>query len=81
MDKIIKNYTGQIEDDDLMLCVNNGVAYQKDMRRAKIIKYGKEYWDEYDKRKNTEIAVRLNAARKNIVDKYIQNIYNTKMNP
>ncbi len=69
MDEVIKHYTVCDVDEDLVY--TEGVAYQKDM--SKSVSYDKDYFENYVKRSNTEIARRLNAARTGLTEKYCTN--------
>lgn len=60
MDSVIKNYKA-VADKDLMLCRDNGVAYQADM--SQLVPYDKDYMNKCASYEGMEIARRINAAR------------------
>lgn len=68
MDALIKRFDA-VEDGDLMLCLERGVAYQRDMTSP--IAYDAAYFDHYVSLEGTEIARRINSGRVAIVDKYV----------
>lgn len=55
-------------DADLMLCEQNGVAWQADMTSR--VDYGPEYWEKCSGYDGTEIAEAINAARVALVARY-----------
>lgn len=57
-----------VEDDDLMLCLDDGVAYQRD--RAHIICYDEPYYAKCSSYEGREIARKLNAGRIALVAKH-----------
>lgn len=61
MDAFISAFTA-VEDADLRLCTDQGVAYQADMTAGKI-EYGDEYHDHYAKLEGSPVANALNAGR------------------
>jgi hypothetical protein len=69
MDKVIEAYPFE-QDGDLNLCVENGVAYQRDM--TKLMEYGPAYWDNYQRRAGTDISRKLNEGRAAFVAKHFQ---------
>lgn len=58
------------KDGDLNICLENGVAYQRDM--SMLIEYGPDYFENYQLRAGTEIAKKLNAGRVAFVEKYFK---------
>lgn len=69
MDGLIKRFDA-VRDDDLMLCLARGVAYQRDMKSARV-SYDDSYFDCYAKLEGQEIARKLNAGRVEIVNKHV----------
>lgn len=67
MDQVIAKFP-YLEDGDLNLCLENGVAYQRDM--TNIINYDENYFNNYVSRSGTEIANKLNKGRIAFVEKY-----------
>lgn len=72
MDRLIKRYEA-VEDDDLMLCREHGVAYQKDITPSRIVKYDRSYFEHYKALESGEIAEKINAGRIAVVNKYVGN--------
>lgn len=68
MDGLIARYDA-VEDNDLMLCQQRGVAYQRDMSHP--IEYGDAYFDAFLALENQEIARKINAGRIDLVNKYM----------
>lgn len=68
MDRFIKGFAA-VADRDLMLCHEQGVAYQLDM--SKTVPYDAAYFDKYVGYEGQEIAHRINAARVALVNKYV----------
>jgi hypothetical protein len=68
MDNFIACFCGAA-DRDLVFCVGNGVAYQADMSIP--FEYGEGYWEMYRGYVGSEIAVKLNATRRTLVDRYM----------
>lgn len=67
MDQHIASFGG-VADGDLVFCREQGVAYQADMSRP--IDYGQAYFDMYVGYGGSATEIRLNAARRRIVDHY-----------
>jgi hypothetical protein len=67
MDKFIACMPAQ-EDGDLMLCLEDGVAYQKD--RGHIVNYDSDYYNKCASYEGQEIAKKINAGRVGIVSKH-----------
>lgn len=67
MDSYIASLPAQ-EDGDLMLCVDHGVAYQRD--RSNIVKYDGAYWDKCSGYEGQEIAQKINAGRVALVKRW-----------
>lgn len=57
------------EDGDLMLCAEHGIAYQRD--RDHIVNYDAEYYDRCKSYEDQEIALKINAGRIALVDRYV----------
>ena len=57
---------------ELVIDGERGIAYQADRRRT--IPYGMEYFNEYAKRRGTDISKRLNAARVAITERYCTSV-------
>ena len=68
MDKLIRRFDA-VEDRDLMLCHERGVAYQRDM--TKPIQYADKYFAHYVALEGKQIARKLNAGRVALVNKYV----------
>jgi len=68
MDKFIKTFPA-IADGDLMLCPENGVAWQTDM--AHRVPYDAPYFDKYVGYEGTEIARAINAGRVDLVNRHV----------
>lgn len=60
MDKFIASFKAE-EDGDLMLCRDNGVAYQRDM--SNLVAYDDEYYNKCRSYEDQEIALKINAGR------------------
>ena len=67
MDRFIASFDA-VEDGDLMLCNNNGVAYQKDM--SNLVAYDDEYYNKCRSYEDQEIALKINAGRIALVAKH-----------
>lgn len=67
MDEFVARF-GAAEDGDLMLCLENGCAYQRDMSIS--VPYDDAYFDKYVGYEGHEIARGINAARIGLVNKY-----------
>jgi hypothetical protein len=67
VDKIIKRFDG-VDDADLFLCLDRGVAYQREMDFP--IKYDEDYIQHYRDLDGTEISERLNQGRIDFVAKH-----------
>lgn len=57
------------EDGGLMLCREHGIAYQKD--RGFVMAYDEEYYDKCKSYEDQEIALKINAGRIALVNKYV----------
>ena len=68
MDSVIKDYPA-VDDGDLMLCLNNGVAYQRDMSAP--VSYDGAYFNKCLGYEDQDIALKINAGRIALVDKYV----------
>ncbi len=76
MDKIVKSYPAVLDlgnepSQDLMICLENGVAYQREMG----YRSRDEYFDTYVGYEGSEIAQKLNAGRKALVNRYVLNSF------
>lgn len=58
-----------VEDDDLMLCLGAGVAYQADMSVR--VGYGQDYWNKCASYEDQAIALAINRGRVDLVAKYV----------
>lgn len=67
MDGLIKRFES-VQDRDLMLCPERGVAYQRDM--SVLVDYDDAYFDRYVEREGKEIARKLNAGRVDLVNRH-----------
>lgn len=67
MDRFVASFPAEV-DDDLMLCEENGVAWQTDMTSR--VDYGREYWDKCAGYEGSVIAEEINAARVAFVAHY-----------
>lgn len=65
MDQVIKSYEGYRDDD---LFITKDIAYQYDM--SNVIDYGSEYFEKVKEKSLSDIALKLNMARFNLVKKY-----------
>lgn len=61
MDSIIKNYEF-VQDEDLNICENMGVAYQADMN-ADRVEYDEAYFQKYKSYEGSETEIKLNKGR------------------
>ncbi len=61
MDRIVQSFTA-VEDADLMLCVDNGVAYQKDMSAGRV-PYDANYLAKCTAYEGNSVAKAVNAGR------------------
>lgn len=68
MDQIIAGLSF-VEDGDLRLCLEDGVAYQHD--QSALVEYGADYFKKYQQYEGQEVARKINAGRVALVDKYI----------
>lgn len=59
MDRFVAQFAR--EDEDLILCGAHGVAYQRD--RARIVPYGQDYFEKYQRYEGSEVAVAINRGR------------------
>lgn len=69
MDTLIKRFDN-VKDEDLVICAERGVAYQRKMGRGRI-QYDRSYFDVYRELEGTPIAAALNAARCAMVARYL----------
>src|SRR3990167_7023132 len=67
MDRMIKRFDA-VADDDLMLCPQRGIAYQRDMSIR--VGYDAAYFDKCRGYEDQEIALAINAGRVALVDKH-----------
>jgi hypothetical protein len=67
MDRLIANLQA-ITDDDLMLCLDAGIAYQAD--RQHVVNYDAAYFDKCAGYEGQEIAQRINQARVELVGRH-----------
>ena len=68
MDRFIQRFPA-VEDGDLMLCPEHGVAYQKD--RTNLIAYDEAYYNKCASYEGQEIARKINEGRIALVDKWV----------
>lgn len=68
MDRFIERFTA-VEDGDLMLCHDFGVAYQKD--RSKLVPYDAPYYAKCAGYDGSEIAEQINAGRIAMVGRHV----------
>lgn len=68
MDEIIRDYPA-VADGDLMLCPDNGTAYQRDMSIR--VPYDESYFNKCLGYEDKEIALKINAGRIALVDLYV----------
>ena len=68
MDRFIATFPAE-EDGDLMLCLDHGVAYQKD--RDHIVSYDDEYYSKCASYEGQEIANKINAGRIDLVNRFV----------
>lgn len=68
MDRLIARFDAE-PDNDLMLCRHRGVAWQRDM--AHRVEYDEAYFNKCRGYENQEIARKINAGRRALVDKHI----------
>lgn len=69
MDSVISRYAA-IDDGDLMLCREFGVAYQKEMHKDRVA-YDGAYFDKCAGYEGQDIACKINAGRIALVNKYV----------
>lgn len=68
MDRLIARFDG-VPDGDLVLCIGDGVAYQRDMTvRAA---YDESYFEKCAGYEGKDIARRINAGRVALVDRFV----------
>ena len=67
MDEIIAKFDA-VQDDDLMICDQEGIAYQKDM--SKQVEYDEDYFTKYLRYEGTPISSKINRGRIALVDKF-----------
>lgn len=67
MDQIISALSF-VEDGDLRLCLEDGIAYQHD--QTTLVPYDAAYFDKYVRYEGTEVSERINAGRVAFVNKY-----------
>jgi hypothetical protein len=68
MDRFIAAMPSE-EDGELNLCLEHGVAYQRDM--ANLVAYDAEYYDRYTSYEGQEIAQKINAGRVAMVGRHL----------
>ena len=68
MDRIISTLPAE-EDADLMLCIEYGVAYQKD--RGHVINYDESYWNKCAGYEGQGIARKINDGRIDLVGRHV----------
>lgn len=68
MDALVRSYAA-VDDGDLMLCPEHGVAYQRDMAAGRV-EYDADYWRRLLDYEGTPIERALNAGRVALVDEY-----------
>lgn len=68
MDRFIRHYLAE-PDDDLMICPDRGVAYQRDMTLK--VHYNGAYFDKYRGYENTPLANAINLGRVGLVNRYV----------
>lgn len=68
MDRFIETFTA-VADRDLMLCQEQGVAYQRDMSQP--VPYDAAYFDKYVGYEGKAVAVAINAARLRLVNRFL----------
>lgn len=68
MDRFIQAFRPAVEDDDLVLCPAHGVAFQKD--RSHLVAYDATYFDKCAGYDGQQIANKINAGRRDLVDRY-----------
>lgn len=61
MDPVISKYPFQPFGEDLNLCPEHGIAYQKSMEVS--VEYGKDYFEKYIGYEGADIALRINEFR------------------
>lgn len=71
MDRFIEAFEA-IPDDDLMLCHEHGVAYQRDMTRS--VPYNETYFDKCAGYRGQTIAKCINVARVRLVDQFLPRV-------
>lgn len=62
------------DDNELAICKNAGVAYQKDMSRS--VPYNGEYFNKCLGYENQPIATKINAGRVSLVDRHVTKFIN-----
>lgn len=67
-DRIIGSYKRVDFDDDLFLCPENQVVFQKNLSLS--VPYAEEYFEKYVKFRGTPIANKINEARLDLVTKF-----------
>lgn len=70
MDSIIASFAAQ-DDGDLALCLDDGVAYQRD--QSQLVAYDDAYFNKCAGYEGQDIASRINAGRVSLVDRYCAN--------
>lgn len=66
MDDVIRNYKIYECDNDLIYCAD--VAYQIDMTKS--VEYGRDYFQKYINMEDTEIALKINQSRIELVNRH-----------
>lgn len=61
MDRLIKRFDA-VPDDDLMVCLRRGIAYQRNMKRG-LIAYDQAYFENYQALESSEASAALNEGR------------------
>lgn len=68
MDRFIAQFDAEA-DGDLMLCHDEGIAYQRD--RATVVDYGADYFDKCLGYEDQDIARKINAGRITLVNRHV----------
>lgn len=68
MDELIRRFNGVV-DKDLVLCLDRGVAYQRDMSR--LVAYDQSYFDKCKSYEGKKIGNVIHAGRVEFVRKYV----------
>lgn len=70
MDSFIRGYAAT-PDGDLMLCIDEGVAYQRDMRAGRV-QYDADYMAKVDAYEGTPVARAVNAGRCALLTRHLK---------